>query len=306
MKKPSIMKNFTKSMTAVAIMLSAASGSHAANHLNIIGSATPGEWSIDEGLLMQPTEEENEFSCVAYLKADQGFKFISGPDYSDASWQYLNTSDDPYTISTLAQGGEGVADQQFMVKEDANYKIVCNLNDMTVSVTKFEYQENPIRFNGMWIVGAISPEGWNCGAGLAMQWSGEENPFQFEYEGEIADTGDNGEFKICTNIYNNSWGGPWYHPGVDADGAVDYNQMTLDDTDDRKWAIDEPGKYQIEANTLDNTFKITKILPAAIEEIESDEQGEAVYYNLQGIIVDKPVSGVYVKKAGNKVSKVIF
>lgn len=43
---------------------------------------------------------------------------------------------------------------------------------------------------------------------------------------------------------------------------------------------------------------------SAIDEIAVDQEADAVYYNLQGVRVDNPANGVYVRVAGSKVSKV--
>lgn len=57
-------------------------------------------------------------------------------------------------------------------------------------------------------------------------------------------------------------------------------------------------------NLNDKTLKLTK--SSAIESI-SNENVEAVYYNLQGIQVNRPIEGsVYIVKKGSKVSKIAF
>ena len=43
-----------------------------------------------------------------------------------------------------------------------------------------------------------------------------------------------------------------------------------------------------------------------IEETLVSEEGEVEYYNLQGVKVVNPSSGIYIKKQGNKVTKVIL
>ena len=136
------MFNSTKLMASAILMLSTAFGASAVDHLNIIGGATPGGWNIVDGILMQQNpDNENVFSCIGYLKADEDFKFTYGKDFSDSNKEFRNASTDAYDISNLVQGGD---DNKFRVAESANYYVVCNLNDMTISVSKAEYQDNPI------------------------------------------------------------------------------------------------------------------------------------------------------------------
>ena len=41
-----------------------------------------------------------------------------------------------------------------------------------------------------------------------------------------------------------------------------------------------------------------------VEEVEVEESAEAVYYNLQGVRVENPASGLYIRVAGKTASKV--
>lgn len=294
------MLNFTKLTASAFVMLSAAFGASAVDHLNIIGSATPGGWSVLDGILMPPVADgENVFSCIGYLKADEEFKFTCGKDFSDSNKEYRNASTDPYEISNLIQGGN---DYKFKVKESANYKVVCDLNDMTVSVTKAEYQENPIRFNALFMVGNATSGGWNIVDGTRLEWGGESEPFKFTWTGEL----NEGEFKIDSNSYNGDWAGPWFFAGLDEDGNIDYSKIIADGTGDRKWQIAESGRYNVDIDLLKGSIAITKAPLDGIEDIVDENECTPVYYNLQGIQVANPSNGIFIKKAGNKVTKVIL
>lgn len=52
------------------------------------------------------------------------------------------------------------------------------------------------------------------------------------------------------------------------------------------------------------TFKVENGIPTSIELIEATEEGEAVYYNLQGVKVSNPTNGIFIKVAGGKSEKV--
>lgn len=294
------MLNFTKLTASAIIMLSTAFGASAVSHLNIIGGATPGGWSVLDGILMPPVaDSENVFSCIAYLKADEEFKFTCGKDFSDPNKEYRNASEDPYDISGLVQGGN---DNKFKVTESANYKVVCDLNDMTISISKAEYQDNPIRFNALFMVGSATAGDWEIVDGTPMVWAGESDPFRFTWSGELT----KGEFKIDSNSYNGDWAGPWFFAGIDEDGNVDYSKIVADGNGDRKWQIADPGKYDIEADIHKGTFSI-KRNSSGVDGVDADEvEVEPVYYNLQGIVVANPSNGIFIKKAGNKVTKVIL
>ena len=76
-------------------------------------------------------------------------------------------------------------------------------------------------------------------------------------------------------------------------------------------ATTQPTVYvTITKNGATGTFsylfnKNTTIIPTAVEAIGAEE-GEAVYYNLQGVRVDNPEHGIYVKVVNGKASKVVL
>ena len=58
------------------------------------------------------------------------------------------------------------------------------------------------------------------------------------------------------------------------------------------------------ASTLD--YFITEGLVTDIDEINVDNNGNAVeYYSIQGVKVDNPEKGIFIKKQGGKTTKVI-
>lgn len=58
-------------------------------------------------------------------------------------------------------------------------------------------------------------------------------------------------------------------------------------------------------HSMNNVKYSIQKLPTGVEDIEEADQ-KAVYYNLNGMVVDRPEQGIFIKKQGNKVSKVII
>ncbi len=300
------MKNFTRAASTAVFMMVASFGAMAVDHLSIIGSATPGGWEIADGLLMvQEPENPEIFTYTGWLSADGEFKFTAWHNWDRPDLEFRNISEDPYNISGLISGDKG-ADNKFKVTESANYNVVCNLSDLTIKVEKAKYQEKPVRFNGLFFVGNATPGGWECKDATPMIWAGMNDPFKFTFTGELKATAEApGEFKITTNPFS-GWGGVWFFAGVDAEGNVDYNKISTDSTGDRKWMIDETKSYNVAVDLLTDAISITPSSASGINEIENDNMANAVYYNLQGVIVTNPSSGIFIRKAGNKVSKVVL
>ncbi len=53
------------------------------------------------------------------------------------------------------------------------------------------------------------------------------------------------------------------------------------------------------------TFGLTEA-PSAIESVNAEANGAVEYFNLQGVRVENPASGLYISRQGNKVSKVVI
>lgn len=67
------------------------------------------------------------------------------------------------------------------------------------------------------------------------------------------------------------------------------------------------GKYSVvfNANTNELTLTPTADNPTAVAEIAADGNAPVEYYNMQGVRVENPENGIYVRRQGSKVSKVV-
>ena len=49
-----------------------------------------------------------------------------------------------------------------------------------------------------------------------------------------------------------------------------------------------------------------KLGASAIEEVDAEENAPVEYYNLQGVKVENPENGIFIKKQGKKTTKVVM
>ena len=75
-----------------------------------------------------------------------------------------------------------------------------------------------------------------------------------------------------------------------------------------KGTIDLYYDTDTQSNLLSTTFNYTvdKSVPTGVEAIGAVEEGEAVYYNLQGVRVENPERGIFVKVVNGKATKVVL
>lgn len=79
-----------------------------------------------------------------------------------------------------------------------------------------------------------------------------------------------------------------YQANINASGAL-------------SWSV-APGIYDVSVDF--NAMTVTLTLPAGVNDIESEDNSTAVYYNLQGIEVAEPTAGLYIEVRGSSVRKV--
>ena len=122
---------------------------------------------------------------------------------------------------------------------------------------------------------------WNDGGTITASWPGTA----------MSTTMVEGDEYYYYIIENKSTVNVIFNNGTEQ--TIDLNNVTKD-TYFELGGMDN-GKYT--ANSSD--------IPTAIEEVGVDA-GEAVYYNLQGVKVANPENGIFIKKQGNRTSKVVL
>lgn len=66
------------------------------------------------------------------------------------------------------------------------------------------------------------------------------------------------------------------------------------------------GKYAVKFDANTNELTLTsKDQPTAVDEIAVDANAPAEYFNMQGMRVENPENGIFIRRQGNKVSKVV-
>lgn len=221
--------------------------SFAADKLILIGDAAPDGWALNNSVAML-NQGNDVWKVTVQLKADEGFKFLTDTDFG--SFQYRAGDSDVMlsdgVAATLYDSGENANDNKFKVSEAANYDVVCDLTNKTVTVTKSAYQEHALRYAALWMVGGATPGGWSIGDGVQLNQH-EDNPLVYSATTWLT----TGEFKLATNKYAD------FGQSMFQRDAADATKMVLGG-DDNKWNITEPATYDVEVNVVDMTISLKK------------------------------------------------
>ena len=289
-------KTFTHFVLCCLLMAIGSISAKAADRLLIVGEAVWGGWTIDNSVeMLNTTEQPDVWKAMVYLKANSDFKFLTTTNWSNLEYR---AGDNTVTLASGVQGklvssAENVNDNKFQVSEAANYDIVCDLEQKTITVTKSAYQDYELNFPALYVVGDATTGAWELPK-ASMLKQDTSNPVV--YSGNVSLTA--GEFKLCVNTQT-GFGQTFFQVDPNDAGKMVFGG------DDNKWQITEAGDYDISANVKDMTISVKKHDATGISMIATETDGAPEYFTLSGVKVSSPVSGVYVKRVNGKCTKVV-
>lgn len=292
------MKNFTKRIFSCAVLAASVLTANAAleaDRLMMVGESVWCGYSKDNSVVLSNDENPGIFKATVYISNEgDGFKFLTHNDWGGELCPESNDVVMESGVEYKLCKNEG-ADNKFKVKDAANYDIVCDVENETITVTKSAYQEKQVKISGLWLVGDATPGGWSLEAGTSMTQDAA-NPFKFTATVEM----NAGEFKFAINKYTG------FDQTMFVKDADDATKMVFGG-EDNKWTIDEAGKYDIAVDVDALTISITKSTSDGISNVETaGKSAPAEFFTLGGVKVSKLTPGnVYVKRQGGKTVKVV-
>ena len=244
-----------------------------------------------------------------------GFKFNDGTwngNEQDGVVANIGSNGDPLTLgepyyfeANGSSGNIGYAGEFTTVK---NAHIVLNITEGTVTVT-----------------GEASGQlAWYLVGGFNSWAMGDDNAKMEEVDGKLVKKGlvmemkeattedpTPNTFKIARTGYSVEYG---YGKAEDAE-LSDLEVLDADHLRGTLWKgganqpYDLTGTYDVEATFSEDGTTALIVFTAAgeggVDGVDVDENAPVYYYNMQGVRVDNPTSGVYVKVRGEKAEKVL-
>lgn len=280
--------------------------------LHMIGAATAGGWELNATTPIEPSADNSDiYIWEGELKGASDFKILTNlADGWNAPTLHPLSANSPIGRETITNapfacyvGGD---DYKWWVEVPGTYKLTFNIKDFTMSSEFIKETEiiwpevTPIQTETLYLIGFATPAEWDIDNAVPCTKVGEGNIFT--YEGDLK----TGLMRATTKKEY----GTHIRPKVN-ECAIGPNGLNGDftyvDTPDYNWNVTEAGKYRLTFDLDKWTIKAEKIVEAGIDTIvNSDSNEPCVYYNLNGARIEKPVSGFYLVKRGNKVTKVII
>lgn len=265
------------------------------DHLFVIGDAIWSGWGFANSTVLLPGED-GIFKATLYLEENKGFKFMAESDFEGLQFRAgdANVTLENGVAASLVSSEDNREDKCFMVSESANYDIVCDVNNKTITLTKSAYQDAHAKHAELWMIGTATPNAWQIDKGVLLKQDAE-NPMVYTATANLKE----GEFKFIVNKYMGFDQTAYVKDAVD-DSKVVYGG------DDNKWNITEAGTYDVKLNLADMTISVIKKGSTGISSVNADVTSSAEYYTLDGKRVNGfSGKGIYIKRQAGKSVKVV-
>lgn len=265
------------------------------DHLFVIGDAIWSGWGFANSTVLFP-DENGICKATLYLEENKGFKFMAESDFEGLQFR---AGDADVTLkndvaSSLVSSEDNREDTRFMVSESANYDIVCDVKNKTITLTKSAYQDAHAKHAELWMIGTATPNGWQIDKGVLLKQDAE-NPMVYTATADLKE----GEFKFIVNKYMGFDQTAYVKDAVD-DSKVVYGG------DDNKWNITEAGTYDVKLDLANMTITVAKKGATGILSVNADVTSPAEFYTLDGKRVNGfSGKGIYIKRQAGKSVKVV-
>lgn len=233
-------------------------------------------------------------------------KFKLSTTKGDGDWTVFNATGLNVVSNPIAIG-EPVAliagySEDINITNTGIYEVTIDLvnNTLTLEVV-VNYPEV------IYAIGNINGLDWSTSEGVAFSQE-SEGIYKGTIDVDNVDAGY-GYFQFATTL-GADWGavnaGTRYGATEEnqlVDANVTYNMTNNWGGGTKSWKC-AAGKCTIEVDLTNNTMKIVEF--TGVEGIVVDDNASAEYYNLQGVKVENPTNGTFIKVQGNKTTKVVI
>ena len=221
---------------------------------------------------------------------------------SKGSWAEFNSNSYDAT-STVAIGEPATlkkGDQNIKIAATGKYDVTIDLENMTITlVGKVEYPEV------IYAIGNVNGYSWSTSEGVALAHVGDG---VYEGEFEVDNAGEGfGYFQFATTLgadwdvvnAGTRYGAEEKDQLVEANGSYKMTNNWGGGT--QSWKA-EAGTCTVSVDIVNCKMNILSL--TGVEGVELDENAPVEYYNLQGVKVENPENGTFIKVQGNKTTKV--
>lgn len=227
---------------------------------------------------------------VTMSELNGGFKFRA-----NGSWD-LNYGGSDFDSAEIVYDGEYDIDTNgcnFTIYDATDVTLTLDLNNMVMKVEG--YQEQPPQLKMLALRGSFADWEWEWGYYFM---EGEEPGVYFLYLDSVE---SDWEFKIA----NQDWSEQYTTQNLEMVAGEVYDLTVNDGSSSNMGTADSYTDVLMTLNLNNNTLSFTGTGMSGINTVEVTNGGTQ-YFNLQGVRVDNPAKGMYIRMTDGKSEKVIL
>lgn len=239
-----------------------------ADPLYMVGSATPGGWSLDSKEALQP---QSDNTLVYEWQGELGsgeikFANYEATDFCGGPWLLATTENEApveagnaYNWVEDCPDETGASDFKWLIETAGTYQVTVDTESELIYFDLLEQsgdvQEEPdAYYSNLYLVGDATPGGWDLGSATELTVDAD-NPAVFTWEGSLTA----GNFKVATQTDEFGGGHDWIHPS-DPDQSLTATSIAVvaaeEGATDYQWSVAEEATYRIRIDLESQTIHI--------------------------------------------------
>ena len=240
--------------------------------------------------------------------------WVDGSEIKDGVYEFTTPSGTWTNVIFVRMNPEATAnnwDNKWNQTSDLTYDGTNNLYTYASGSSVWD------KGNGTWSVFAYPEKvyilghldgisAWKTNSGVTVDAT-EDGVYKATGVTVVDSSGGYGYFAFTDKLSStsNDWDGLGARYGAnESNAAVTLGSNMTVSICDNSWKL-AAGTYDMVLSLVDKTLKVTETVPTSVEETLVDSAA-VEYFNLQGVKVACPENGLFIKKQGNKVTKVIL
>lgn len=255
---------------------------------------------------MPSSGDDNAAYFSFVTERDDSWEAVNKYDRYGAVYDNADTRQEP-SMRFFAGGDEAWLSSPWKA-EPGDYRIIADLRDMSISAVRLgdDTADFP---SDLYIVGSFN--GWNPAASVVAD-SKERGVYVWNSLLLPAVTDDTvAYFSFVTtrhpewNMVNTThrYGAQSENASIDGSAPVRMFHSDINSASAYAWKA-TAGTYKVTADLRNMKVSLSQPITSGVDYVEmADGEVVPVYYNMQGIRVDRPAEGLYIVVRGNKVTK---
>lgn len=311
--------------------------------LYLMGHTNGYAWATDKGIEAKGTNGVYNWSNVTFDDSGDGTGYFAFSTLLGESWDVVNssdrygasTSDKPIALGdtddiTLYAANVSASGSQSWKINAGSYSVTADLSKMKITIAAAGTKPDPTPDPDpdpdpipgtypatVYVMGNVNGAGWATDKGVEAK--GDNGVYNwgcltvddagagYGYFAFVTVLGTTGTSADWDDVINTSdrYGAPASDTPIEVGQSLPVTLYAagINASASESWML-KAGTYALKLDLSKMLVSVNNV-DSGVEDVEFDVDAPVQYFNLQGVRVENPAQGIYIRVQGNKVSKVI-